>query len=182
MQKKSHFVRRVWRHTAETQKSVSILNEELDLPDRYIAVHIRRGDKVSGSCKESEAVRTADYAAQALAYVSPRCNVIVVCSDDLSAAQELSDIVKRQDSNVDVRHRSRRDVPEQLRNGHWQADYNSLKQQDRIAMTHELLADVEVLRNATVCVCTYSSNIGRLIALLRDGPTVSLDVAEWTND
>ena len=31
-----------------------------------------------------------------------------------------------------------------------------------------------------VCVCTYSSNVGRLVALLRDGPTVSLD-AEWTN-
>ena len=25
-------------------------------------------------------------------------------------------------------------------------------------------------------------NVGRLVALLRDGPTISMDIAEWTND
>ncbi|CAJ1388459.1 unnamed protein product [Effrenium voratum] len=75
-----------------------------------------------------------------------------------------------------VRWRFRAEVPENLRHGHWQADYNALSAKQRTAMTHEFLADVEVLREAAVCVCTFSSNVGRLVALLRDGPTVSVDV------
>jgi len=181
MQEKSQFMRKLWQYTRETQRMISLLNQALDLPDRYVAIHIRRGDKVKGSCRECLQVASEVYAAEALLHVSPQCNVIVACSDDLSAAREVCDMVKQRDPTVDVRHRSRNDVPEQLRNGHWQAAYNSLTQKDRVAMTHEFLADVEVLRNANVCVCTYSSNVGRLAALLRDGPTVSVDHVKWTN-
>jgi hypothetical protein len=28
----------------------------------------------------------------------------------------------------------------------------------------------------------FRGNVGRLVALLRDGPTVSMDIATWTND
>eukprot|EP00441_Pelagodinium_beii_P033861 CAMPEP_0197639210 /NCGR_PEP_ID=MMETSP1338-20131121/13900_1 /TAXON_ID=43686 ORGANISM="Pelagodinium beii, Strain RCC1491" /NCGR_SAMPLE_ID=MMETSP1338 /ASSEMBLY_ACC=CAM_ASM_000754 /LENGTH=506 /DNA_ID=CAMNT_0043211903 /DNA_START=33 /DNA_END=1553 /DNA_ORIENTATION=+ len=181
MQRKSQLMKQLWHYTSETHKKIAILNEELDLPERYVAIHIRRGDKVQGRCQESLAVTSEVYAAEALTHISPQCNVIAICSDDVNAAKEVDEILKQRDSRVDVRFRSRHNVPGQLRNGHWQADYNSLRKEERAAMTHEFLADVEVLRQAAVCVCTYSSNVGRLVALLRDGTTVSVDHAEWTN-
>jgi len=56
-----------------------------------------------------------------------------------------------------------------------------LAEEQRADMTHEFIADIEVMRMAEALICTFSSNVGRLAALLRDGPTVSLD-GEWTND
>lgn len=178
--RKSKYMRRIWRYTNETQKRIDRLNEELNLPEKYIAVQIRRGDKVAGNRKESVEMTGRDFAQEALKHVSPGGpTVIIACSDDRSAAEELGNAVGRR---AEVRWRKRQDVPENLRNGHWQADYNALSAKQRVAMTHEFLADVEVLRKATLCVCTFSSNVGRLVALLRDGPTVSMDIATWTND
>ena len=31
-------------------------------------------------------------------------------------------------------------------------------------------------------ISKHRGNVGRLVALLRDGPTISMDIAEWTND
>mmetsp|Transcript_18195 Transcript_18195/g.63952 ORF Transcript_18195/g.63952 Transcript_18195/m.63952 type:complete len:90 (+) Transcript_18195:684-953(+) len=81
---------------------------------------------------------------------------------------------------LSVRFRARKSVPNPLVRGHWQAEFNSLSAEDRRSMTLEFLADVQVMRAAKALVCTHSSNVGRLVALLRDGPTVSLD-GEWTN-
>ncbi|CAK9038762.1 unnamed protein product [Durusdinium trenchii] len=184
--KKSKYMRRIWRYTSETKKRIERLNEELRLPESFIAVQIRRGDKVAGNRKESVSTTGRDFAREALKHVTASCSVIVVCSDDRSAAEELAQAVLLTRGGgaprAEVRWRQREDVPEHLRNGHWQADYNALSAKQRVAMTHEFLADVEVLRQASVCVCTFSSNVGRLVALLRDGPTVSMDIAEWTND
>jgi len=179
---KAKVTRQVWRYTSDTANRIDLLNEEFDLPTSYVAVHVRCGDKVAGKRKESVSVTTADYAKEALSHLGRNCSVIAVCTDDLSAAEEFGEAVRKLRPMADVRWRSRKDIPEELRHGHWQADYNALRVEDRVGMTQEFLADVEVLRGASVTICTYSSNVGRLVALLRDGPTVSMDQAEWTND
>eukprot|EP00930_Biecheleria_cincta_P099148 TRINITY_DN90793_c0_g1_i1.p1 TRINITY_DN90793_c0_g1~~TRINITY_DN90793_c0_g1_i1.p1 ORF type:complete len:839 (+),score=138.08 TRINITY_DN90793_c0_g1_i1:26-2542(+) len=181
-EEKSKIMRMIWKYTVETRKRIDFLNKELKLPSSYVAVHLRRGDKVAGNRKESVELSVQQYAREAVSHLNADCSMIVACTDDRSAAEELDRAIRRFGSRAEVRFRSRQDVPEALVNGHWQASYNSLKAKDRINMTHEFLADVEVMRCATVCVCTFSSNVGRLVALLRDGPTVSMDVQTWTND
>eukprot|EP00439_Symbiodinium_sp_Y106_P028941 s1508_g3.t1 len=184
--KKSKFMRRVWRYTTETRKRVDRLNEELRLPPKYIALQVRRGDK------ESVQITGMDFAREAQKHLSSSCSVVVVCTDDLTAAEEVGRALRSLGSSAEVRWRSRAEVPANLRNGHWQANYNALTAKQRIEMTHELPGDDPglglthrlhtVLRCAEVCICTFSSNVGRLVALLRDQRTVSLDITEWTND
>lgn len=169
--KKSKFMRRVWRYTTETRKRIDRLNEELRLPPKYIAMQVRRGDKVAGNRKESVQITGMDFAREAQKHLSSSCSVVVVCTDDVTAAEEVGRALRSLGSPAEVRWRSRAEVPANLRNGHWQANYNALSAKQRIEMTHEFLADVEVLRCAEVCLCTFSSNVGRLVALLRDQRT-----------
>eukprot|EP00933_Yihiella_yeosuensis_P064091 TRINITY_DN67429_c0_g1_i1.p1 TRINITY_DN67429_c0_g1~~TRINITY_DN67429_c0_g1_i1.p1 ORF type:complete len:378 (+),score=56.33 TRINITY_DN67429_c0_g1_i1:144-1136(+) len=183
LQEKSSHAQQMWVYSSETTQSIRMLNEELALPQCYVAVHIRAGDKVSGRCRESLQLPIASYAQEALKFIGGNCSVIVVCTDDTSSAEGLAEEVRRlSHGRVDVRWRSRRNVPDALRNGHWQSSYNSLSPDQKSFMTNEFLADIQVLRKATACVCTFSSNVGRLVALLRDGPTISLDYSEWTNE
>jgi len=182
---KAEVARRMWRHTPATARAVRELNAELRLPQDYVAVQIRRGDKVGGARRETLKVTISDYVRSAeaqCAAAGPRRppQVVAVCSDDVAAAEEFAAEMRRRRPEVGVRHRGRRSVPETLRRGHWQAEFNALPEDVRRDLTHEFLADVEMMRAARALVCTHSSNVGRLVALLRDGETISLDGA-WTN-
>ena len=57
------------------------LNEELLLPERYVAVQLRRGDKVAGNRKESVLLTGQDFATEALKHIDSECRVIVVCRE-----------------------------------------------------------------------------------------------------
>jgi len=183
-QEKSALAQKVWSYTVETERRLKELNRDLNLPGAYVAVQIRRGDKVAGSRRETLKVTISDYvraaAAQCAAAQPSACRTVVVCSDDLGAAEEFAREMGRAHPELSVRFRARKSVPNPLVRGHWQAEFNSLSAEDRRSMTLEFLADVQVMRAAKALVCTHSSNVGRLVALLRDGPTVSLD-GEWTN-
>jgi len=177
---KAERTRRLWEYTPETRRRIESLNRELALPSSFIAVQIRRGDKVAGRRRESLKVTMPDYVRVALQHCRPPCATIAVCTDDVSAAEEFAAGVRKQRAGIQVRWRVRKATPEHLRQGHKQEDWNALDMAEREALTREFLADVEVMRKAHVLVCTYSSNVGRLAAMLRDGETVSLD-DKWTN-
>lgn len=173
-QTKARYASKFWRYTPATEAEVEEMNRELDLPLFYVAVHIRRGDKVSGERQEALAVPTSSYVRAAREHLRDPCTAVVVCSDDSAAAADFATEMAQADQNADVRRRRRPS------GGHWQASWNAEPLRERVRCTHEFLADIDVLRGAHVCLCTHSSNVGRLVALLRDGLTVSLD-EEWSN-
>merc|ERR1711937_685620 len=146
------------------------------LPTCYMAVQIRRGDKVFQPCGmrggEALPIDLSDYARIAVSHFQPPCTVIAVSTDDVSAAAEFAEDVQRLRSDIKVRYRSRRAAPSQLQNGHLQSEWNALPLHERVELTHEFLADIELMRGSHVLVCTHSSNVARLVALLRDGITV----------
>lgn len=181
---KAECTRRLWRLAPRAREAVASLNAELGLPEVYLAVHMRRGDKVfqpSGQ-KGNEAwpIQPSTYAQRALAHLAPPMAAIAVCSDDVSASEAFAAEVARARPDIQVCWRPRLGAPEALRTGHWQQAWNAQPPEERRALTHEFLADIEVMRGAHTLVCTHSSNVGRLVAQLRDGPTHSLDEA-WTN-
>lgn len=188
LQQKAVFTQQLWRLTASTGQRVTVLNRELQLQFCYVAVQIRRGDKIKGAAKESLAVSIADYAKAALARCVPSgpCTAVIVCTDDVTAAEELGIMLQHSHPGLPVRWRRRPDAPEKLRQGHWQAEFNSQPLKERIDLTNVFLADMEVMKNAHTLICTFSSNVGRMAALLREGrctvrgQTVSLD-SKWTN-
>jgi hypothetical protein len=58
---------------------------------------------------------------------------------------------------------------------------------NRIYIYHNLMIYVDNHFSASVkskqsLRFPFRGNVGRLVALLRDGPTVSMDIATWTND
>mmetsp|Transcript_41580 Transcript_41580/g.120395 ORF Transcript_41580/g.120395 Transcript_41580/m.120395 type:complete len:915 (+) Transcript_41580:61-2805(+) len=177
---KSECARRLWRYTGGAGSAIGELNAELELPRCYLAVQIRRGDKVHGQAREALALPLSAYAEQALALYEAPCTGIAVCSDDAEAAGDFAAEVRRASPRVAVYWRQDRQAPEALCNGHLQREWNALPLEQRSALTHEFLADLEVMRGAHVLLCTCSSNVGRLAALLRKGRTHSLDEA-WTN-
>lgn len=178
---KADLTQRLWKYTKDTEQVIEALNRELDLPSFYVAVHIRRGDKTDGAYKETLEVPIANYVRAALEQLQPPCTAIAVCTDDVAAAKEFAAEVNRVRPEVRLRWRAGGAKPEQLRLGHRQHEFNALPLEGRMAMTHLFIADIEVMRKSHALVCTYSSNVGRLVALLRDRPTISLD-SEWTND
>jgi len=188
LQEKAAFVNKTWQCTPEAQTRIASLNQELGpLSCDYVAVQIRRGDKVAGQRRESLKINVSDYVKSTLSYCASDgvCSVVVVCTDDVSAAEELARELRLSRPGLDVRWRKRQNVVDKLRCGHWQAEWNARPETDRLDLTYEFLADVEVMREAHVLVCTFSSNVGRLLAVLREGAenkrqTVSLD-EDWTN-
>jgi len=171
---KAALAKQIWRYTPDADRRIRTLNAELELPASYLAVQIRRRDKIAGK------VSIADYVKAALENFLPPMTAIVICTDDITAAEEFGAEIGREHPEIDVRWRKRKDAPEKLLQGHQQPDYNALPLEDREALTHEFLADVELMRKAKFLVCTYSSNVGRLVALIREGLTLSLD-DKWTN-
>merc|ERR1711865_1048438 len=149
-----------------------------------MAVQIRRGDKIFQPTGqrggETLPIALSEYARVTLSHFQWPCTAIAVSSDDASAAAEFAEEVEKLRPDIKVRFRSRQDTPEELRKGHWQKKWNALPLEARTDLTYEFLADVEVMRSSHTFICTHSSNVARLVSLLRDGLTVSLDEA-WTN-
>lgn len=187
---KAECTQRLWKYSESTAKAIRLFNRELALPPGYAAVHIRRGDKVTGPGgrrgNEALPIPTSTYVHRMLEQLNilgDACKVVAVCTDDVSAAQEFAVLLQQARPGLEVRWRKRTNTPERLRHGHWQGAWNDMPLSERQTFTHEFLADVEVMRSARLLLCTYSSNASRLVALLRHGTdsvTVSLDEA-WTN-
>eukprot|EP00811_Abedinium_folium_P030207 NODE_4820_length_1842_cov_3.869388.p1 GENE.NODE_4820_length_1842_cov_3.869388~~NODE_4820_length_1842_cov_3.869388.p1 ORF type:complete len:547 (+),score=198.92 NODE_4820_length_1842_cov_3.869388:249-1643(+) len=183
---KAELSQRFWRYTAETERYIADLNRELSLPSKYVAVQIRRGDKVyspqGNRGFEALPIETSAYIEAALACLDEAsCNTLVVCSDDLLGVEDFSTAIRKARRGIAVRWRECGGAPPALRCGHWQKSWNALPLEERHVLTCEFLADVEVMRNAHSLVCTLSSNVGRLVTLLRGNERVlSLD-EEWTN-
>ena len=66
-----------------------------------------------------------------------------------------------------------------------QKDFNTLPAADRLQSAKEMVINIYLAAMADFVVCTYSSNICRLVALLRNGTlsdvdVTSLDWPHWT--
>jgi len=173
-EEKSRYAQRICRLTPAAEEAVEELNQELALPLFYVCVHIRRGDKVKGERREAVGIATSAYVRAVLGVFGAPSEAVVVCTDDLAAAEDFAAELARRKPGTDVRWRRRQ------RQGHWQAEWNAQPLRERVRLTHEFLADVDVMRGAHFCICSHSSNVGRLVALLREERTISLD-EDWTN-
>jgi len=135
-------------------------------PYSYIGVHIRRGDKIL----EAHPVPLEKYA-KAIDCIGMQKDVYIA-SDDSHAVHDLRKILTKKDSN-------RRIVSLGTGNrmgGHYQAQANRHYLKRNRPRVEALLADIEALRQASAVVATFSSNLARVVHVLRrDNATVSLD-------
>ncbi|CAM9656415.1 unnamed protein product [Scytosiphon promiscuus] len=134
----------------------------------YVGLHIRRGDKVAEG--EAAKVETHKYLEAALKYYKDRSardaegiKAVWVASDDKDAVKEVRAIVRDYFPNVadkDVLWVSGANAGGKV------ATHSTSEAYEGFVM---VFADLKMLSAARVFVGTYSSNVGRLVALLREG-------------
>jgi hypothetical protein len=164
--------------TRGTQERVDqrLLSAGLPKGEPYLAVHVRRGDKLINEARRVEPGTYAEAARPFLALHSSssrrelvlrelraaNASVVYVSSDDDQAATELG---------VELGNNIR--IVQQPRGS--EQGYDSRGYQE-VGDLMTLLADVEAMRRATVFVGTASSNIGRLVYYLRPKESVTVSV------
>ena len=133
----------------------------------YGAVHIRRRDKVFGNNAEAEAVEPCLYLERLATLSSSRRDLdVFVATDDWKILPTLPSCATAAALNWTIHH------------------FGGGQPSRGIAadVTYRLWAEVGVMRGAAWCVATFSSNVGRLVQMLRAQPPdtmASMDRAGW---
>lgn len=161
-----HAAAPLWRFDENSAAHVATILDETGLqPARYIAVHVRRGDKK----KEVRLVPLRRYA-DAIKLLALRGERVFIATDDGHVLPILRRLLPYNPiialSSVSTR------------NGHEQIRHNRVWMKHRYAEVIDLLAEIEIMRHSRIFVATFSSNLARLVHSLRNADerdSISLD-------
>lgn len=154
----------VWRYNKSTESEISNIIDALHLPEDYISIHVRRGDKSDevGSCYISEYMEKLN---------NINCDSIFVASDDYAVVREVLDSYPRYRVYT---------LTENSKCGYSQNQFERLNINEKRKEIISLLATVEVLCNSRVMVGTYSSNIGMFCGMrMEKGRFIGVDGDDW---
>jgi hypothetical protein len=151
------------------QKSIRILIDdkikELQLPSRYIGIHIRGGDKVT----EYSLFAPSDYIN--LKERVSGLNDIFVATDDFKYIIELKTQFPHYRFYTYCKPKSQ---------GFDFHDYSFLAMAEKRNHLIELFLDIEVLSQSEFFIGTYSSNVGMYLGMRRNGYNcIATDFPEW---
>jgi hypothetical protein len=160
--------KKVFRFTDSIQKRIDELKGSL--PQIDCAIHVRTGDKITTG--EMVAIPLERYK-EALVSYQATLNKPTLCfylmTDSKSVIQWFQ--LQKESSWSIFTIPS----PSQFEFGHSQELYNKQSPLLISKLFVHFLAEVQVLSNAPHVICTFSSNIGRFVNLLRKGTITSLD-------
>lgn len=161
-----HIANSLWKTNSQTSKALAKILKRTRLePRNYIAVHIRRGDK-----RREVALPPLKKYARAVRIMAHANEPIFIATDDGSVLYEMR---KRLPDRTIVM------LPSAAkRTGHLQAEQNRVWMKRRYDDVVDLIAEIELLRRARIFIGTFSSNLGRLVYVLRntdEHDSVSLD-------
>ena len=145
----------------EIQNNINAIN----LPNEYIGVHIRQGDKET----EANIFEVSDYLNK-LKELS-KCKNLFVLTDDYRAILELN---KLEPSYTIY------SFCQSHEQGYVHSDFVNMKNSNKRAAMLRLFASMEILKRGECFVGTYSSNPGMFLGALMDENKVHcLDFEEW---
>lgn len=125
----------------------------LKLPDDYIGVHIRRGDKITS--QEMQEIRIGKYVSSILEHKSVSLNVFIA-TDDVSIINELSQQLSPHGISVFYNNLNQSQ-------GFNEATFNRFSRQARYEEMLNVLLDMEVLIHSKYFIGTYTSNLSRVV-------------------
>ncbi len=169
----SLFVRMIFRFSAPCRAAVDELIAGLDLPERYVAVHLRRGDKVGDEDVHYETDRYLDQ-------LGPleEADAVFVMSDDYRAVEEVRERLAQR--NPELRclslvepSQSGFDVWKLRRGERFMAHQGGEELSDESYLFHEtvrVLAEVSIAAGSRAFVSTWLSNVGRTVRYLHRDP------------
>lgn len=135
-------------------------------PKAYAAFHIRRGDKL---VSEAKAIKVDAYIAE-LSRARADIKDVYLATDDYSVVTEMK--LKYPEYTIHTL------CPESQR-GYSQSNFNTVNAIQKKTETLRLLADIHHIRGAQFFIGTFSSNIGRFVALFKGLENCSSLDEEW---
>lgn len=150
------FLQFAYALSEETQNWIARRNEPLKIPANYAAVHIRRGEKMF--TEEKEYIDTDKYVAE-LQRVAPDTKNVLLATDDYKAVEEFRQKCPA-DWNVFTSCTAER-------KGFFENMFIFGEPRNAKNEALGVLADVELLRNGTVFICSYTSKVAWMVTMLR---------------
>lgn len=151
----SETLRSILQYNNVTKEYIEKKTSRIGLPDNYIAIHIRRGDKIA--LGEMQSIPLDRYEQEVLAHRAYSDNVYIA-SDDISVVDYLKP--KLESAGFCVYHNLDMDFM-----GYDQCIFNSGTKEARRQTVLDTLLDMHILINSIYFIGTFSSNIGRIVPL-----------------
>lgn len=160
--------KRLFRFSKRTQEAVSTLTSKLPAFD--LGIHVRTGDKITtGEMKAIPFERYLEAIRQFQDTSQKQSLTLYLMTDSQSVLKLFQE--KKDPSWTFVTLPS----PVPSLTGHNQQTYNKLPTDVKMKAFYHFLAEVQILSECPHSIVTFSSNIGRLINLLKQGTITSLD-------
>ena len=154
-----------WDYNPETQKNIHSLISSVRLPENYIGIHIRRGDKAI----ETEAIPASKY----IDNIQKMSNIkhIFVSTDDYNVINEIKEHYK----DLILYYLCKKEET-----GYDQLNFNNLSAQSKKTDMELLFASVDILCNSQAFVGTFNSNVGLYVGMrMPEDKAESVDLEKW---
>jgi hypothetical protein len=158
-------VKLTWNYNHHTQIAVNTLITSIQLPEKYIGLHIRRGDKSI----ETNLLNTQEYMDKAKSLSELHC--LFISTDDYQIIEDLKT------TNPDFILYTLCDKNER---GYFHEKFR--KQQKAIIKSsyEKLFASVDLLNSAKLFIGTFSSNVGMFLGMrMPKNLTIGIDPDKW---
>ncbi|OYP54949.1 hypothetical protein CIK99_12235 [Prevotella sp. P5-92] len=151
----SNSFKKFYNYNALTQNSISEKKQYINIPDNYISVHIRRGDKiVTGEMEDIDLNIYADTIRK-YSYIS---NNIYIATDDVTVISYISKKLSDIDTNIYYNK-------ENKLKGFDEKTYNLKSDSVRRDEVLNMLFDMDMMINSSFFIGTFSSNVGCVVAM-----------------
>ena len=151
----SNSFKKFYKYNALTQNNISEKKQYINIPDNYISVHIRRGDKiVTGEMEDIDLNIYADTIRK-YSYIS---NNIYIATDDVTVISYISKKLSDIDTNIYYNK-------ENKLKGFDEKTYNLKSDSVRRDEVLNMLFDMDMMINSSFFIGTFSSNVGCVVAM-----------------
>ena len=151
----SNSFKKFYKYNALTQNSISEKKQYINIPDNYISVHIRRGDKIVTGEMEDINLNIYVDAIRKYSYIS---NNIYIATDDVTVISYISKKLSDIDTNIYYNK-------ENKLKGFDEKTYNLKSDSVRRDEVLNMLFDMDMMINSSFFIGTFSSNVGCVVAM-----------------
>ena len=161
---KREIIKMLFNYNQNTKDFLNI--HRISLQD-FAAIHIRRGDKL---INEAQKFEVEDYI-QIHVEKKLQTNKFFIASDSFDVIREFTTKYPNKIVETNI---------EEGEGGHLQSTFNKQDKKTRYYKTLGVIKDIDALSRSESFVGTYSSNIGRLVCLLRNNQKCYSVDNEWS--
>lgn len=158
-------IQMIWHYNPISEKIISDYKKTIDLPENFISIHIRDGDKI----KETNTYSTKEYMEKA--YHSSQNKSAFILTDNYSVIEDLQNFYKDWDFFTLCAHNER---------GYDHSVFKKLNKHQKYMQHLKLFASLDICATADKFIGTYSSNPGGFMAMrIGEENCICLDYNSW---